>query len=386
MKTQRVYFAVLNRGWLRCELVTTVLPAIQKTEGVELVMESPAQAWGHPAASNRNALVRRFLRSDCDWLLMLDEDIIPLHNPVQMVWAGKDILGSPARVRQEGWMLHWGVYLKDPAAERYTPVNLETQDPKTELLKVDVIGTGCILIRRKVLEALKAPFHCEYDEHGILTCDVNFAFCRKAAAAGFEIWTCRNHWCEHVADDVGLLDLEGYERIERIGNDNVPYQMSWGRWSIPSFDWAFLKDVLAGYGVRTVLEFGCGLSSLLLSAHAEVESFEVDDQFRRAIAAKCGPENKLVIRLWDGVDCRPSRKHFDLAFVDGPRGKSTGGMGRQHSMRLAAQYADVVVVHDAGRSDEQHWQREYLWQDFELVRWSACHQGRCNLWVRSKRT
>ncbi len=382
MHAHRVYFALPTKGWLHQDFVTRVLPAMRRTEDVELIIGDSEQRWGHPISSSRNAIVQRFLQTDCSWLLVLDDDVVPLHNPLRMVWADKDIVGSPAKIRQESQILSWAVYLKSSVVDAYIPVNLEAQDPTAELLKVDAIGAGCILIRRKVLETLNAPFRCEYDDNGVLTYGTNFAFCRKATAAGFEVWACRNSWCEHVENNVGLLDMEGYDDMEQMGHDNVPYQMPWGGWSITSGDWAFLKTVLAEHRVKTILEFGCGLSSLLLSEYAEVESFEVEDRFRAAIAAKCAHKNQLVIRLWDGIDCKPSREHYHLAFVDGPQGKATGGMGRQHSMRIAAQHAGVVVVHDAGRPDEQQWQREYLWQRFGLVRWTACHQGRCNLWVR----
>lgn len=381
---QKVYFAVLNEGWLRRELITTVLPAMEHTEGIELVMENPTLTWDHPISSNRNQIVKRFLKTDCDWLLMLDDDVVPFHNPCQMVYANKDIVGSPAKVRQNGRMLNWVVYMKNAHDTGYTPVDLEKQEPTADLLQADVIGTGCILIRRKVLETIKAPFHCEFDEDGILTHGTDFAFCRKATAAGFTIWATRNRWCEHIKENVGLLDMSGYDDIDKVSPDNIPYKIPWGDFSIGGGDWIFLKGVVQEHNVKNILEFGCGLSSLLLSELAEVESFEILDEYAQKIIARATEKNRLTVRAWDGTECTPFKDRYDLAFVDGPKGKSAGGIGRQHSIRIAAQCADMVVIHDAGRPDEMQWQQEYLRDGFALTRWSACHQGRCNLWVRRK--
>jgi hypothetical protein len=81
------------------------------------------------------------------------------------------------------------------------------------LLKVDVIGTGCIIIARRVLEKLKAPFMEEVDESGIVTMGEDFAFCRKAKAADFEVFTTPKMRCEHWSE-VGLHQHSKYEDSE----------------------------------------------------------------------------------------------------------------------------------------------------------------------------
>ncbi len=386
MERQKVYFAVLNKGWLRRELVWSVLPAMIETPGVELVMENPSHTVGHPIMSNRNAIAKRFLQTDCEWLLMLDDDVIPLNNPCEMVYADKDVIGMPAKVRQPGRILNWVVYMKTQDGTRgYMPVDLEHQDPHADLLKCDIIGTGCILIRRKVIEAIKAPFNDIFTEDGIRLYGTDFAFCQRATEAGFEVWACRNRWCEHIKDGFGLLDMSGYDDVDKALGDNMPYQIPWGGDAIASKDWEFIREVVAQYKPAAILEFGAGLSSLLMSTLAPVESYETDPVYGQKILDKRGPLNRLQVLPWDGQDCTPLQSHYDLAFVDGPRGQCNGGPGREHSMRLVAEYAERVIVHDAGRPEEQVLQRKYLRDDgFALLRWSACHQGRCQLWVRDK--
>jgi hypothetical protein len=50
---------------------------MNKVPGVKLYWEHPRKTWTHPIYSNRNAITKRFLKTDCDFLIMQDDDIIP---------------------------------------------------------------------------------------------------------------------------------------------------------------------------------------------------------------------------------------------------------------------------------------------------------------------
>lgn len=208
-KPIKLYLAILNTGWLRRELVHVILK-MQKTKGVKITMENLNKTFANPTCSNRNSIVKRFLATDNDFLMMIDNDVFPLHNPVDMVFADKDIIGSPAKVRRERKLI-WVAYVKGVGKDNYIPVDFHNvDDPTAELLSVDVVGTGCILIKRKVLESIKAPFLTGFDGDGVATYGTDFAFCKKAKKAGFEIYTTPQRVCEHVKE-VGLLDIWSYD-------------------------------------------------------------------------------------------------------------------------------------------------------------------------------
>ena len=58
-----------------------------------------------------------------------------------------------------------------------------------ELLECDAIGTGVIMIKRKVFETIEPPyFKYTYDEDGLLELGQDFYFCQKAQRAGFKIY------------------------------------------------------------------------------------------------------------------------------------------------------------------------------------------------------
>ncbi len=379
-KKIKVYLAILNKGWLRGEMAYSVIPKMQQTQGVELVWERPSATWSEPICSNRAHIVNRFLKTDCDYLLMIDDDVIPLHNPVELVYADKDIIGSPAKVRQDNQSLNWAAYVKAKGKEEYYPTDFGTVSSDVDLLKVDIVGTGCILIKRRVLEKIKAPFLVEFREDGTNKYGTDFAFCRRAAVAGYDVYTTPQRVCEHIKE-FGLLDMTAYDDSDYRDTSPGPSGIPWGGMSISQKDWAFIKGVIDEHKIETVLEFGSGLSTVLMSDLTHVTSFECDLERANTIAAK-SVHGKTSMMKWNGIVASGLSHKYDMAFVDGPLGKVCGGLGREHSMRDAAKYADIVIVHDAGRIDEHRWQNKYLRPNFNMVAKNGNHQSRCQLWIR----
>ena len=72
---------------------------------------------------------------------------------------------------------------------------------KTGLQEVDATGTGCICIKREVLEKLKHPFENVYDEDGVKTLGNDFYFCQKAKKAGYSIWVHLDYVASHHFTD-----------------------------------------------------------------------------------------------------------------------------------------------------------------------------------------
>jgi len=377
---KKLYFALLNSGWIRREFASTQLPRMNRTEGVELVWENPAKSWGHPIYSNRNAIVQRFLKTDCDFLMMQDDDIIPWHNPAEMVWMDKDIVGSPAKVKQEGQQNNWVAFCLDRVRDGYYAIDMATCPSNADLVPVDIVGTGLICIKRKVIETLgPGCFTVENDEFGVCKWGTDFMFCKRARAAGFEVYTTPHRVCEHVKED-GLLGSTGYDDSDYFCHDNTKYQLYWGDWCILQKDWRFIKDVFREEGIKRVVEFGTGLSSLLMSERAEVVSYETDPKTMETMTAKITPENRLTIRLWDGKT-PPDITGFDMVFIDGPPGGSEHG--RKYSYEAASRSgAPFILTHDSGREGEIVWAKEYLWKDYEVVGTNGLHQQRCELWKR----
>ena len=390
----RLYVAILNKGWIRREIYA-VLEKMKATPGVEVTVENLNLTFAQPIFANRNRISKRFLahKPKQDYLMMIDDDIIPLHNPAELVFAKKDIVGSPAKVRQRGRTINWVAYMKHPDVEGYFSVDFANVDDTIDLLSVDIIGTGCILIRRRVLEKLfakakngwDAPFTIEVSETGDSKYGTDFAFCKRAQAAGYKIYTTPQRICEHVKE-LGLLDIQGYDDCD--GRDAIAgkYAIPWGDFAISQNDWHFINDIIEKQKIRKILEFGSGLSTLLMSEIAEVTSYETDGEWIAKVEGLARgnghPERALSIIKWDGKKEPKGIEEYDLAFVDGPKGKDIGGVGRELSMKLASEHAQRIIVHDAGRQNEQKLQAKYLRGKFRLKARNGWHAQRCQYWEK----
>ena len=380
----KLYIAILNRGWLRREITSSLMPKIKKTKGIIATLENPSKTWHHPISSNRNKIVKRFLATDNDYLLMIDDDVVPLCNPAYFAFADKDVIGFPAKVRQADRQLNWVAYVRDPNRHDYAPVDLSKVDQDVELLRVDAVGTGCILIHRRVLENMKAPFHIHFDEDGILTIGTDFAFCERATEAGFEIFTTPKRVCEHFKE-LGMLDMQSYSDSDGVDDAAQKYGIPWGGFAIIPIDWEFIKRIILDNKPDKILEFGSGLSSLLMSELTKVESWEKNFDWANIVRDKiitCNyPNENLSVRNW--TDDNINSDGFDLAFIDGPVGKVNGGPGREEAFKIAAD-CKAIIVHDAGRDEEQALQEKYLMPTFKLVKKNGWHQSRCAYWESKK--
>lgn len=139
---------------------------------------------------SRNYLATQFLKTQCEYLLFLDSDII-IQDPTfidKLLETSKiaDIVG--------------GAYMIKGATNEYVAANVVDeihgvlkmyQRKKAGELKepelVDAVGTGIMLIKRKVFETLEDPWFEMIDFSGAQVFPEDFNFCLKAQKAGFKV-------------------------------------------------------------------------------------------------------------------------------------------------------------------------------------------------------
>lgn len=160
---------------------------------------------------SRNRLAHKFLETDAKWLFMIDDDIIPsIGRPIWMrhwvygartlsdlplqrhvihrlMGAGKDIVGAAYFGRQEGG----AIMCSDPSLAPRARVYEDAVVP------VNWIGTGCILIHRRVFDGIRAKYGDtlkinvpDYDYDYFRPFDSSggedVAFCTRAKESGFQ--------------------------------------------------------------------------------------------------------------------------------------------------------------------------------------------------------
>lgn len=194
----KIYLGIPTRGWIRKELFLKMLKWVSETSHsifCELSEEKPC-------AHARNLLVKKFLKSDNDFLLMIDDDVIPSRNPFELVDFNKDIIIAPCPIYQYG--VRWNIYNLDEKGY-WRPI----RDLGNEkLIEVDAGGTGLIVIRRNVLERIKAPFERQFNEDGLEKMGLDLSFCKKAKEKDFRIFASVDHSCSHYK----ILDLKNVQK------------------------------------------------------------------------------------------------------------------------------------------------------------------------------
>jgi ADP-heptose:LPS heptosyltransferase len=188
-----------------------------------------------------------------------------------------------------------------------------------------------------------------------------------------------NKFFKNIAKEAKVFTVPTPDKIDNKHLEKWGFK--WGGSSITDRDWVFIKDIFKEYKIKTVLEFGGGLATLLMGTMAEtVITLENKQEVIKNISKLVDPK-KHIIKHWDGktvpLEALSDYKYpekYDFAFVDGPSGGS-----REWSTKYASEHSDLIIIHDAGRKPEKEWQDKYLAKDFQLI---AKGGHRCSLWLR----
>jgi len=193
----KVLLAVPTAGSIDHRLVPHIVTMCKdRRYDVELFI-----SWMIGNEANRNAITKHFLKGTWDYLLMIDTDQEPLENPLDMLQHDKDVMSMPTIINMNGLM--WNIY--DRCDDLDSTVEARTERYEG-IERVYATGTGCVLIKRKVLETLKHPFspHRDDNDHRLVTQDIVFSM--RCAEAGFEIWAEWDRVMRHFKE-VDLLSL-----------------------------------------------------------------------------------------------------------------------------------------------------------------------------------
>ena len=186
MKKTKVFIAIPTTGIIRTE-VSFFLLHLDDDYDTEVQF-----TFGGGIVNNRNWLVERFLQTDYEWLFCIDSDTLPPFNVLEMTKNGKDICSGVYYQWQNNKLIPL-IYKKRSGLHK---VFYDVDE--TDVVEVDGVGAGCLLINRKVFETVKKPyFMLGYDDKGICNLGEDLYFCEKAQKAGFKIWVDRKMICDH---------------------------------------------------------------------------------------------------------------------------------------------------------------------------------------------
>jgi hypothetical protein len=205
-----VYLTIPNgSGWVHKHVMFAAIKILQDPRH-KVRMDAPTHA---PYVNNLHMCVKDFLNGGEDYWLTMDDDNPPTGNPLDRIGEDLDIVGFPTPV--------WHSAVKGDRPYYFNALH-RTKDgwvPHKHcqgLQQVDAIGSGCMLIARRVLVKLQdqQPFMRLWGRDGIVRVGCDYNFCDKAKAAGFSIWADYDRPCMHF-NELNLLEvIQSFAELE----------------------------------------------------------------------------------------------------------------------------------------------------------------------------
>ena len=151
---------------------------------------------GMPFDHARNTGCAKVLELDFQWLFFLDDDVIPPADTILRLMAHKKPIVSGVYYRRSPPIL--------PVMLRNTPEGRQWISGYNvpDLIEVDYVGAGCLLIHRDVLKSLPQPwFDWRVDRSDLppeQRMSEDFSFCESARQNGYKILVDTSIHCRHV--------------------------------------------------------------------------------------------------------------------------------------------------------------------------------------------
>ncbi len=188
-----VYLTVPNgKGWIHKGVHFATIKILQDPR-YKVRHDCPTHT---PYVQNLHKCMWDFLDHGEDFWLSMDDDNPPLNNPLDLIDEDLDIVGFPTPVWHSAvpgdrpWYFNALMAVEDG----FKPAEI-----LGGLQEVDAIGTGCFMVSRRVIQAMKLdrPFERQWDEKGLTIMGCDYSFCTKAKKRGFRIWVHSDYMCDH---------------------------------------------------------------------------------------------------------------------------------------------------------------------------------------------
>jgi len=162
----------------------------------------------------RNAIVEEFLETDCDILWFIDSDVVPCRRAPELSTKHGDLwelAGCPYPVfmKPKGYKRPQVVFCVYKRAENGKLHAARVPQEGREF--VDGLATGCIFIKREVLEKLSPPyFEFKFNpETRAMEYGEDLGFCLKTSDLGYQFFVDYELICKHYKT-VDLLEVNNY--------------------------------------------------------------------------------------------------------------------------------------------------------------------------------
>lgn len=159
----------------------------------------------------RNGMVEDFLASEAEILFMLDSDVVPPTNILDMLDEEWDVAGAPYPIMMtpagsEIPQLVFTAY-KGRGSKGFSMANVPHEGKEF----IDGVATGCMFIKRHIFEKLDKPyFEFKFEEESRkMLVGEDLGFCQKVNDLGYKFFVDYSKVCKHYKT-VCLLDMNNY--------------------------------------------------------------------------------------------------------------------------------------------------------------------------------
>jgi len=171
----RVMIAIPHIWNIRAELTQFLLSINNYWHEVKMFL-----SWGRPITHNRNQILSVFKESWFDYLLMIDSDILPPSNLLEMLNNNVDICSADIHTN------NWTEIIK-LALEKVEGWYKTKQTLIDWLNEVEATWTWCLLLSRKAIDEV---WNFEWDNE-------DFNYCERAIEKGYKIYYDTRYKCKH---------------------------------------------------------------------------------------------------------------------------------------------------------------------------------------------
>lgn len=189
----KIFIAIPSAGGkIVNELVTTL---INWTHDERWAIQLYMPKGMFPLDNARNHCVQKFLEGDTDYLLWIDDDIVPPINALEkLLSADKDIIGGVGlSMKYEN-----GVGFPYPVTLRYNSEKKYEVYYGQGIEECDATGGACVMFKRKVYEVIERPYQFQYNRNGTLALTCDFDVFQRAKKAGFALFIDFTIICDHI--------------------------------------------------------------------------------------------------------------------------------------------------------------------------------------------
>jgi hypothetical protein len=175
--------------------------ASQETIPVQIIY----QPFCSPVDHARNDILRRFMKTDCTHLMMIDDDVVPPVDALErLLFHDKEIVAAvcPIIAPDKNGELSGSFNAYSYKDAEYIPI----LDISPELHQVAAVGTGCIMIKKKFLIDSNLKFMTLYDDRGLKWQGEDINFCSEAENLGVHSYADFKLKCKHIKA-CNLLEL-----------------------------------------------------------------------------------------------------------------------------------------------------------------------------------